>query len=129
MAIQAIVYSTATGRVRRVLDPQANVPNVLSFLATAKAGPGESVMVYTKQAVNDIFAWQAAVNAHTGKSVQFGVDANDTYAVVDPTGLIVSIKYSADPLCGDSEPNCTLVQSTSMAVGGTWIGGIYTPPP
>lgn len=128
MAIQILVYSTATGRFRRALDPQAVVPNVLALLNQVTIVPGEARIVYTKKGggADDIFSWQAAVNAVTGKAVTPGVDAGDTYCVVDANGNIVHIAF-LDPVC-DGYPNCTLVQSATMQLGGTFIGGIYTPP-
>lgn len=112
MAVQAIVYSVATGRVRRVMDPQAVVPNVIAFLAQARAGVGEAVMVYSKQGsgVDNAAAWQTTVNAHTGKSVAFPPDATatDWYCGVDGQN---AIKWwgLADPVCGDAVAGLTLI--------------------
>ena len=129
MTVQVLVYSVATGRFRRAVDPDAAVPNVIAYLNQVTITAGEARLVYNKQGAgaDTIFAWQAAINAHTGKTVSVGVDANDTYCVVDANGNIVHITY-ADPACGDGYPNCTLVQSTTMQIGGTYIGGVYTPP-
>jgi len=119
MAIQAIVYSAATGRVRRVIDPNAAVPNVITFLAQAKARPGEAVMAYTKQGggADTLAAWQAAVTTLTGKT-----PTNDRYCVIDANNNIVGV-VNADPLCGDAVPNCTLVAHATA--DQTWT---FTPP-
>lgn len=129
MTVQVIVYSVATGRVRRVADPQIVVSNVVAHLNQVTITAGEARLVYSKSTTgpNDIFAWQAAVNAHTGKTVSVGVDSGDTYCVVDAAGKIVHIGFM-DPACGDGYPGCTLAQSTTMQIGGTYIGGVYTPP-
>lgn len=123
MAIQAIVYSIATGRVRRVIDPQASVPNVIAFLAQAGASAGEAVLVYNKQGngADTLPAWQAAVNAHTGLT-----PAGDLYLVVDAAGLIIDA-FIGDPLCGDARSGCTLLQGPYV-IGGTYLAGVYTPP-
>lgn len=132
MSVQAVVYSTATGRVRRILDPQANVPNVLAFLAQAGAVTGESTLAYTKQGggLDTAIAWQAAVNAHTGKSVAFPPDATatDWYCGVD--GLN-AIKWwgLADPACGDSIAGLTLIGAPFGAdARWTYNGTAFVPP-
>ena len=132
MAIQAIVYSIATGRVRRVVDPQANVPNVIAFLAQAKASAGEAVLVYNKQGngADTLPAWQAAVNAHTGLSVAFPPNstATDWYCGIDGSNLI---KWwgLADPACGDSVAGLTLV-AAPFGVDSLWTynGTTFTAP-
>jgi len=115
--IQAIIYSVATGRVRRVIDPQANVPNVIQFLARAGGLLGEAVLVYTKIGQDDLNAWQAAVNAHTGR-----IPANDRYCIIDQTNAIVGAVI-ADPSCGDGYPNCILVAHPTA--DSRWT---FTPP-
>ena len=132
MAIQAIVYSVATGRVRRVLDPKASVPNVLAFLAQAGAGTGEAVLVYTKQGsgADTAIAWQAAVNAHTGLSVAFPANSTaiDWYCGIDGSNLI---KWwgLADPACGDSVPGLTFIAAPFGADSRwTYNGAAFTAP-
>lgn len=122
--IQAIVYSIATGRVRRVVDPQANVPNVIAFLAQAKAGAGEAVLVYTKQGngLDNLLSWQAAVTAHTGIT-----PANDRYCVIDANSNIVSA-IIADPACGDGYSGYTLVANAAADSSWTYANGTFTPP-
>ena len=125
MAIQAIVYSVATGRVRRVVDPQANVPNVIAFLAQAKANAGEAVLVYNKQGngADTLPAWQAAVNAHTGLT-----PGNDRYVAVDALNNIVWAGL-ADPACGDGFPGTTLIANATADPNWTYNGLTFTPPP
>lgn len=122
MAIQLIVYSVATGRVRRVLDPQKVVPNVVQFLAQANLRAGEAAMVYTKTGANNISAWQAAVNAQTGKT-----PSGDRYCVIDAGNNIVGVVI-ADPTCGDGYPSCTLVAHPTACPGAGWTyaAGVFT---
>jgi len=117
MAVQLIIYSKATGRVRRVIDPNAAVANAIQFIAQGKAGPNEGTLLYTKQVTNDLNAWQAAVTAATSK-----VPASDRYCIIDANNNIVGA-ILADPLCGDAVPNCTLVQHD--IADQTWV---FTPP-
>lgn len=132
MAIQAIVYSIATGRVRRVVDPQASVPNVIAFLAQAGASAGEAVLVYNKQGngADTLPAWQAAVNAHTGLSVAFPPNAmaTDWYCGVDQNNNIQNWGIF-DPACGDSLPGLTLVNAPFGADSRwTYNGTTFTAP-
>ena len=124
MAIQIIVYSIATGRVRRVVDPQEDVPSAIAFLAQVRITTGEACIVYNKQGngLDTLLAWQAAVTAVTGIT-----PAADRYVVVDTSGNIIAA-ILADVACGDSLSGYTLVQSDTMNIGGTYIGGLYTPP-
>lgn len=121
--IQLIVYSAATGRVRRVIDPQVNVPNVIAFLAQAKAMTGEAVLVYTKQGngQDTLPAWQAAVTAHTNLT-----PANDQYCIVDSTNKVIGVVL-ADPACADAVPNCSLIQNNTAGPGWTYVDGVFTP--
>ena len=130
MAVQAIIYSIATGRVRRVLDPQANVPNVIAFLAQAGAKTGESVMVYTKTGADSIITWQAAVNAHTGKTVAYPPDAisTDWYCGID-VGNLIQWWGLADPACNDAYPGLTLIAAPFGADNRwTYNGSTFAPP-
>lgn len=122
MSVQLIVYSVATGRVRRVVDPQAAVPNVIQFLAQAKLGPGEAAMVYTKTGTDNVIAWQAAVNAKTGKT-----PTGDRYCVIDAGNNILG-SLIADPACGDSVPGCTLAAHATAGPGAGWTfaAGTFT---
>ncbi|MHB8816140.1 MAG: hypothetical protein ACYDAE_23150 [Steroidobacteraceae bacterium] len=127
--IHAIVYSKTTGRVRHVVDPEINVPNVVAFLAQIPLTAGEAVIVYTKTGADNIIAWQAAVNQVTGKSVAVGVDAGDTYAEVDGQNHILSI-HVADPASGDVGPNGgTLVLAPAgCSMNWTYNGTTFSPP-
>lgn len=122
MAVQLIVYSAATGRVRRVLDPQKVVANVIQFLAQANLGVGEAAMVYTKTGADNVTAWQAAANAHTGLT-----PTADRYCVIDAGNNIVGTVI-ADPACGDGYPNCTLVAHPIAGPGAGWTysAGVFT---
>lgn len=125
MSVQAIVYSAATGRVRRVIDPNAAVPNALAFIAQAKAGAGEAVLVYTKQGngLDTLIAWQTAVTAHTGLT-----PSTDWYCAVDAQNVIVQALVG-DPLCGDAIAGATLVQAPWGAdTSWTYAAGVFTAP-
>jgi hypothetical protein len=126
VAIQAIIYSKATGRVRRVFDPQANVPNVIAFLSQAGALSGEGVIAYTKQGNDTILAWQAAVNAVT----HLDPDAAqaDWLAIVDAQNVIQGALIG-DLLCGDQSPSGTLIPAPwGCSVGWTYNGSVFSPP-
>ncbi len=150
MAIQAIVYSKATGRVRRVLDPNATVGNVIAFLAQAKAGVGEGVMAYTKKgldgqgnSLDNLFSWQSAVSVATGliptplhpdvlsavvQAAPAAVTASlDRYCVIDAQNNILMAVY-ADPACGDGYAGCTLVPHLTADSSWTYDGVTFTPP-
>jgi hypothetical protein len=122
MTVQLIVYSAATGRVRRVLDPQKIVPNVVAFLTQANLRAGEAAMVYTKTGADHVNAWQAAVTALTGKT-----PSGDRYCVIDAGNNIVGVVV-ADPACGDGFPNCTLAAHPAAAPGAGWTyaAGVFT---
>lgn len=122
MAVQAIVYSTATGRVRRVVDPQVNVPNVIAFLQGIPIGPGEARLLYNKvgNGADNVFAWQAAVNVVTLLAPE-----NDRFCAIDANNQIVGF-FLGDLACGDGPnlfPNCTFVPHPSA--DPTWT---FTPP-
>lgn len=127
--IQVIIYSLATGRVRRVIDPQVVVPNVVAFLAQAGAVAGEGTLAYTKvgNGQDTLNAWQAAVNAHTGKD-PVAAQA-DWYVGVDGQNVIRDW-IIADAACGDSLPGLTLV-SAPWGADSRWTydGATFTPPP
>ena len=128
--VQAIVYSKATGRVRRVIDTGAPVADVASFLADVQVAPGEAVMAMTKRAStpqrfagrgnNTLHDWQAVVSMATKlcpapmhPDVHAHVTASaaarslaltptqDRYCIIDAVGNIVGAVI-ADPSCGDS---------------------------
>ena len=131
MTIQVIVYSKATGRVRRVADPGVSVSNVLAFLNQVTIHAGEARLVYNKLGGggDDANAWQAAVNKVTGKSVTFGIDAGDTYADVDAGNNILSVHF-ADPACGDVGPSggALVLAPASCSTNWTYDGTTFTPP-
>jgi hypothetical protein len=149
--IQVIVYSKATGRVRRVLDPDANVPNVLAYLSQAGTTVGEAAMVYVKKGLDaqgnpldSIVTWQSAVSALTGliptplhpdvlpaiqQAAPTAITASvDRYCVIDATNTI-SMVVIADPACGDGYPGCTLVPHATADISWTYDGVNFVPPP
>jgi hypothetical protein len=128
VAIQAIIYSVATGRVRRVVDPQANVPDVIAFLNSAGAGLGEAVLVYTKtgNGQDTLIAWQAAVNAHTGLNPD--TTQTDWLAIIDTNNLIVGCLIG-DLSCADSSPLGTLIPAPwGCNPAWSYNGITFTPP-
>jgi hypothetical protein len=131
MTVQLVIYSKATGRVRRTWDPNVAVPNVLLLIAQCGAQPGEGVVVYNKAGggQDTLLTWQAAVNAVTGKSVVVGVDAGDTYAIVDSNNNIVNV-VAADPACGDVVPaGLQLVLAPAgCSTNWTYDGTTFTAP-
>lgn len=151
MTVQVIVYSKASGRVRRVVDPQVVVPNVITFLNQVPVHGGELRMVYNKVGgvANDtIYAWQAAASLQSGliptplhPDVQAYVLAkaaaasktlttvSDWYCVIDANNNILSGGY-CDPAAGDSAPaGCTLVACPQLADSRwTYNGTTFTPP-
>lgn len=128
MAIQVIVYSVATGRVRRVIDPQAVTPNVIAYLNQVTITAGEARLVYNKQGsgADTLLAWQAAVNAHTGLAPD--ANQNDWYCGVD-VGNNIQWWGMADPASGDSIAGLTLV-SAPWGVDSRWTynGTTFTAP-
>lgn len=115
MTIHVIVYSKATGRVRRVVAPQGSVPPVATV-------PGEATLIYTQHGggVDTAVAWQAAVNGHTGLSVAFPPDATSTdwYCGIDGSN---NIKWwgIADPACADAVAGLRLL-SAPFGADGRW---------
>src|SRR6266436_1448057 len=110
MAIQIIVYSVATGRVRRVIDPQAVTPNAIAYLNQVAVTAGEARLLYAKQGggADTLSAWQAAVNAHTGLNPD--VSQADWHCVIDGANNVLGALL-ADPACGDASPLGTLVKA------------------
>lgn len=147
--IQVIVYSVASGRVRRVLDPEVNVPNVIAFLNQVPIAAGEARLVYNKagSGADHLGAWQAAVSAHTGlipsplhqalaAQVQAAVTAAgktpttvpDRYCAIDGNNNIVAV-HICDPACGDSVAGCTLIAHPSASPSWTFTPpSTFTPP-
>ena len=116
-----IVYSVATGRIRRFMS--SNRSGELSKVAIAD---GEAFMKIAPQSGGfDLDSLQGMVNVQTGKT-----PADDRYVVIDSVGNIVGA-ILADPLCGDSLPGCSLI--AHALADGAWaydkLTGIFTPPP
>lgn len=146
MTIQVIVYSTATGRVRRAQDPQLAMPNVISYLAQVPIVTGEARLIYNKQGsgADTLQAWQLAVSNHTGlipsplhPVIDAYVRANatttlttvtDWYCVIDANNNILQ-GMICDPAVDKAPANCTLVACAQFA-DPTWTynGATFTPP-
>jgi hypothetical protein len=111
MATQAIIYSKATGRVRRVLDPQDDVADDV-LTQRANPGVGEAVHIYTKLhgGRDHLLAWQAAVNSVTGLDPDAA--KADWHVVISNDGANTILRHViADLACGDSYEDGTLVQA------------------
>ncbi len=138
--LQLIVYSAATGRVRRVIDPEGEALHPSHL----KLAPREASLLYTKVGGgNDhLHAWQVAVARHCGKrpkTVHPVTEAHyaaagltpavvaDRYVVIDAGGKIVGV-VAADPACGDSIAGHTLVAHDSADERWTYTGGVFTAP-
>lgn len=124
---QLIVYSRATGRVRRVIDTGGQP--VADARAHANVRPGEAFAVRTKRGKrrDNLAAWQAAASAACGRipqplhpDIEAQVVAaaplavrqpSDLHHVVDAQGRVVG-SIHADPACGDAIPGHTLVRLT-----------------
>lgn len=86
-----IVYSAASGRVRRIIVPSGG---------PALAG-GEALLTVSQATYlgfADLNAVQAFVTSSTGKT-----PANDRYVAVDASNNVLSV-HIADPACGDVAP-------------------------
>jgi len=133
MPVAILVYSVATGRRRRGYYDTQPVANVIAFLNECPIGPGEARMVYNATGTEgpQLHALQqAAINQVTGLNVQMGVDANDTYAVIDAGNNIVHVGFF-DPACGDAAayPGMTMVKAPAgCAVNWTYDGQTFSPP-
>jgi len=104
------IYSTATGRLRRVISNSVGeTQSDDALLIKHIAGTGESALIVLDNLGIDGF--QAAVTVESGKT-----PANDRYAVIHQNGDVENI-IIADPLAGDSVRNKTLVASETARVG------------
>ena len=126
MTTQVVVYSIATGRVRRVVDANLDVSNVLALRAQVSAHAGEGLLIYTKQGggQDTLIAWQSAVSTATGKT-----PVNDRSCVIDSSTNGVVGVVLADPACGDGYAGDTLVQDAVAGLGYTYNGSMFFPPP
>ena len=112
----AIIYSAATGRVRRIIVPSGNVPT----------HSGELVVTVT-DAQYQAFAGnnqiQAFVNTLTGKS-----PSGDRYVSVDANNNVLGA-FIADPLCGDVAPQvgATFTAHATANSGDLLWGGTLLP--
>lgn len=125
--IQIVVYSLATGRVRWAYDPEVNVPNALALLNQLQVKAGEGKIVYTKKGSHDDMpAWQAAVNAHTGLAPD--VNKTDWYCVVDGANVIQGAAI-CDPAI-EVPPTGTTFVNAPWGVGPSWTynGTTFTAP-
>ena len=103
-------YSTATGRLRRIVNNSAGENQSNRALEnTHPAFTGE-----TRIRVRDNLGLDGVVAAVLTDS---GITpANDRYAVIDSSGAVVNTLL-ADPLAGDSIPEHTLVASDTARIG------------
>ena len=105
-----VIYSTATGRVRRIIsnsagESQTNAELSVNHLAFA----GETSLSARNNLSID--QYQAAVTADSGKT-----PANDRYAVIDNKGDVVNA-IIADPLAGDFVFRHDLVAHDTATMG------------
>ena len=141
--VQAVVYSNATGRVRRVVDPAPADP------ASACQSAGEAVLLMRKRLgrPNTLLDWQVLASRAAGKrpiplhptvdahvTATAGVplaDAQDRYCVIDARGNIVGVVI-ADPACGDLGEHhgvgCTLVAHPTADERWSYAAGVFTAP-
>lgn len=134
---QAVVYSQATGRVRRVIDPAP---------AVVEVGAGEAFLLITKRAPprgTTLYDWQVlacratkrrpvplhpSVDAHVTATAGVALtDVPDRYVVVDGTGKILRVAI-CDPACGDSVEGCTLIAHPRADERWTYANGVFTGP-
>jgi hypothetical protein len=129
--VQAIVYSEATGRVRRVLDPGRHIrpARFAELLATVRPQLGERALIYAKQlgGADTLHAWQREASLACGRlpdpvhpvtlavveeaAAARGIAlrrVKDRYVAVDPAGRVRAVHY-ADPLI-DHVAGCRLLQ-------------------
>lgn len=128
MTVQIITYSKSTGRVRGVYDPQVAVASALQLLNQVPLHSGEGSIVYTKLGggLDDISAWQAAVDKVTGLNP--AAAQSDWLCGIDENNVIQTWLIG-DILCGDSVLNLTLVPAP-WGADSTWSynGQTFTAP-
>ena len=114
-----VVYSTATGRVRRWLASNRD-----GEIRKVDVQPGEDVIHVGKQRGLSLPLLQGLVNDVTGK-----IPTNDRYCVVQ--GEKITNVIIADPLCGDAIAGCELIQHDSADSRWTFDSTTRTfiPPP
>ena len=118
----AVVYSRATGRVRRwAVSDKAKVHD-------SGLRPGEDQLLVPARYAQDLPTLQAYVTTRTGLTP--GV--SDRYVGIDiRTGRIVEVSVR-DPLCGDASPP-GMVHVRHDTADPTWsydaATGVFTPPP
>lgn len=112
MAIQFIIYSKATGRVRRVFVESPPPADPIAYAASVRIADGEAIITYgltdqeklLKGAEESAVDWQGIVTAATGLA-----PTNDRYVAIDKAGNIIK-SLLADPSCGDAIEGCQLIQ-------------------
>lgn len=111
-----IVYSTATGRVRRVIVPSANLPRHSGELVS-------TVPDAQYQGFTDSDAIQGFINSVTGFA-----PSGDRYVSVDANHNVLGA-YIADPAAGDIAPQAgaTLVAHATANPGDLLWGGTLLP--
>lgn len=108
MAFHFIIYSKATGRVRRVIVENPPPIDPVAYANKLKLTSGEALITYglkdeEKQLKDTAIDWQAIVSAETGS-----IPTNDRYAIVNQDGEVVGSLH-ADLACGDAVNDCALV--------------------
>jgi hypothetical protein len=119
MQLQAVIYSLATGRVRRWISTDA-YPDAGAIMRIAGHVPGEGVLVVP--GVADLHALQAAVNAVTGK-----VPGGDRHVMVDAHGNVTTVVH-ADPALDPPHPGHTMHQHEHAGPGWTLTDTGFVPP-
>jgi len=126
--IQVIVYSIATGRVRRAVDPTVMVPNAISYMNQVAIVPGEGRLVYNKQGsgLDTLAAWQATVNAHTG----LNPEGNQTDWCCGVDVLFNILRWGRmDPVCDPPTVGETIIPAPWGSDNRwTYDGVTFTPP-
>jgi hypothetical protein len=114
-----VVYSVATGRVRRIY-----LSNRDDEIKRDDSRTGEAFLHVDStdaKVARDLDGLQGLVNAQTGK-----VPAGDRYVVVQDG--IVKGAIIADPACGDSLPRSQLIQHETADERWSFVDGKLVPP-
>ncbi len=117
-----VIYSLATGRVRRWLVPDEDGHLLHGAIK------GEGVMHVPARYSGNILTLQSYVTTRTGLT-----PAHDRYVIIDRRTTTIVGALIADPACGDAVPGCDLVQHDmadgSWTVAWTHDGAAFTAPP
>jgi hypothetical protein len=103
--LQIVIYSAATGRVRRVIRPNPLPQDLANYMAKSIVA-GEAAYIDNQAdspAPPVLDPLQDRTNAITGK-----VPAGDRYVLVNAGNQIVGVR-TLDPACGDIVPGARLI--------------------